>query len=125
MRGNELIYPLPRARWFESLAISSPTTLILEGCLGARPAETRAIFREPSLFGWRDGEIPNDAAFDPPLFYSSTDLLEQIRRAQNILESNQLAVARNQPRQLIPFRLGDFAAGAEDGRDDEGSSDVE
>ena len=125
MRGNELIYPLPRARWFESLAISSPTTLILEGCLGARPAETRAIFREPSLFGWRDGEIPNDAAFDPPIFYSSTDLLEQIRRAQKILESNQLAVARNQPRQLIPFRLGDFAAGAEDGRDDEGSSDVE
>lgn len=111
VRGNELIYRLPRARWFEMLAISSPTTLILEACLGARPAETRAITRAPTLFGWRDGELPNDATFDPPVLYSSTDLLEEIRKAQKILEDNQLAVARNQPRQLIPFRVADFAAG--------------
>lgn len=113
LRGNEMVFRLPRARWFEMLAISSPTTLILEACLGARPAETRAITREPSLFGWHDGEHPNDATFDPPTFYSSTDLLEGIRSAQKILEDNQLAVARNQPRQLIPFRLVDFAAGTE------------
>lgn len=113
LRGNEMVFRLPRARWFEMLAISSPTTLILESCLGARPAETRAITREPGLFGWHDGEHPNDSTFDPPTFYSSTDLLEGIRSAQRILEDNQLAVARNQPRQLIPFRLVDFAAGTE------------
>lgn len=114
LRGNELVIQLPRARWFERLAISSPTTLILEACLGARPAETRAITREPGLFGWHDGEHPNDATFDPPTLYSSTDLFEGVRRAQRILEDNQLAVAGNQPRQLIPFRLVDFAAGTED-----------
>lgn len=113
LRGNELIFRLPRARWFETLAISSPTTLILEACLGARPAETRAITREPALFGWRDGELPNDATFDPPALYGSSDLLEEIRNAQKILVDNQLAVARNQPRQLIPFRLDDFAAATE------------
>lgn len=113
IRGNELVFPLPKARWFEKLAISSPTTMILEACLGARPAETRAITRQPGLFGWRDGELPNDSAFDPPPVYGSTDLLESIRQAQKILEDNQLAVARNQPRQLIPFRLDDFAAVSE------------
>lgn len=113
LRGNELIFRLPRARWFETLAISSSTTLILEACLGARPAETRAITREPGLFGWYNGEQPTDATFDPPPFYGSTDLLEGIRAAQKTLEDNQIAVARNQPRQLIPFRLADFAAGVE------------
>lgn len=111
LRGNELIVPLPRGQWFEALAISSRTTQILEACLGARSAETRAITRTPSLFGWRDGEQPNDAAFDAPPIFGSTDLLEEVRRAQKILEDNQLAVARNQPRQLIPFRLSDFATG--------------
>lgn len=112
LRGNELIVTLPRGRWSEALAISSRTTQILEACLGARSAETRAITRTPGLFGWRDGEQPNDAEFDAPPIYGSTDLLEEIRRSQKILEDNQLAVARNQPRQLIPFRLADFSAGA-------------
>lgn len=127
LRGNELIFRLPRARWFEALAVSSPTTLILEGCLGARPAETRSINRQPDFFGWRDGENPNDATFDPPLFYSSTDLLEEIRRAQYVLEDNQLAVAMNQPRQLIPFRLSDFAAGTDgaEASDSDGGNDGE
>jgi len=31
-----------------------------------------------------------------------------------VLVENQLAVAMNQPRQLIPFRLSDFAAGPGD-----------
>jgi hypothetical protein len=127
LRGNEQIYHLPRARWFQMLAISSPTTLILEACLGARSAETRAIRREPALFGWRDGVLPNDATFDPPTLFSSTDLLEEIRKAQKVLEDNQLAVAQNQPRQLIPFRLADFSAGADIGEaaDGEGGGDGE
>jgi hypothetical protein len=127
LRGNELIFRLPRARWFEALAISSPTTLIVEACLGARPAETRTIKLLPSLFGWREGEQPNDVAFDPPLFLSSTDLLEGVRHAQKVLEANQLAVARNQPRQLIPFRLADFSIGTEsaDATGGEGANDGE
>jgi hypothetical protein len=125
LRGNELVFRLPRARWFEALAISSPTTLIIEACLGARPAETRAITRSPGLFGWRDGELPNDVAFDPPPVYGTNDLLEGVRNAQKVLEENQLAVARNQPRQLIPFRLADFAVGAESKStgDGEGAND--
>lgn len=110
IRGNEQIFRLPRGRWFEALAISSPTLLLIEGCLGARPAETRSIAREPELFGWRDGEKANDAEFDPPLLVGTTALRHEIRRAQAVLEQNQLAVAMNQPRQLIPFRLIDFAA---------------
>ena len=127
LRGNELIFRLPRARWLETLAISSPTTLILEACLGARAAESRFITLEPGLFGWRDGKHLNDAMYDPPLIYGSTDLLEAVRNAQKILEDNQLAVARNQPRQLIPFRLADFAASTEGASviGGEGSSDGE
>lgn len=111
MRGNELVFPLPRSRWFHALAISSMTTQILESCLGARPAETRNIAREPELFGWKSGLPLNDVTFEPLPIYSSSDLLKSIRRAQKVLEENQLGVTRNQPRQLIPFRLADFAAG--------------
>ena len=39
--------------------------------------------------------------------------------AQEVLECNQLAVAMNQPRQLIPFRLSDFAIGSDgEGKED-------
>ena len=112
LRGNEQVFRLPRARWFEALAISSPTLLLIESCLGARTAETRSIARAPALFGWRDGEDANDAKFDPPLLVGANALLGAISEAQKVLEDNQLAVAMNQPRQLIPFRLSDFAAGA-------------
>ncbi len=111
MRGNELVFPLPRSRWFQALAISSMTTQILESCLGARPAETRNIPREPELFGWKVGQPLNDVTFEPPPIYDHSDLLKSIRQAQKVLEENQLGVTRNQPRQLIPFRLADFAAG--------------
>jgi hypothetical protein len=114
LRGNEQILRLPRARWLDALAISSPTLLLVEGCLSARSAETRSIAREPQYFGWRDGEVANDAEFDPPLLFGTTALQKEIRRAQKILEENQLAVTMNQPRQLIPFRLSDFAATADD-----------
>lgn len=127
MRGNEQIIRLPRARWFQALAISSPTLLLVESCLGARSAETRSIARTPDLFGWRDGEDANDAGFDPPLLVGANALLMAIRKAQQILQDNQLAVTMNQPRQLIPFRLSDFAAGAndEDAIEGEGDGDGE
>lgn len=119
LRGNEKIVRLPRAQWFEALAISSPTFLLIESCLGARTAETRSINRIPSLFAWLDGERVNDAGFDPPLLVGTTALLKAIHNAQRVLEENQLAVMMNQPRQMIPFRLSDFAVGDEDDGDND------
>lgn len=114
IRGNERVFSLPRTRWFQALAISSPTLLLIESCLDRRSSETRAIFRNPKLFGWNDGVEVNDAEFDPPLLQDPNALLNALRNAQRVLQENQLAVALNQPRQVIPFRLADFAAAADD-----------
>ena len=119
IRGNEQVFALPRTRWFRSLAISSSTLLLMEGCLSARSAETLVITLNPGLFGWKDGLEPNDVDFDPPLLIGPNELLSAIGHAQDILKDNQLAVAMNQPRQLIPYRLSDFAAG----QDGEGEAD--
>ena len=119
IRGNEYIFVLPRTRWFQSLAISSPTLLLLNGCLSGRSAETRVIAINPELFGWNSGRDTNDTAFDPPLLIGPNELLCAIVTAQEVLECNQLAVAMNQPRQLIPFRLSDFAIGSDgEGKED-------
>ena len=115
IRGNEKVFSLPRTRWFNSLAISSPTLLLMEGCLSVRSAETRAIFLNPSLFGWQDGLEPNDTDFDPPILTDPNDLLKAIEDAQLVLVHNQLSIAMNQPRQLIPFRLSDFSISPNDG----------
>ena len=120
IRGNEQIFMLPRTRWFQALAISSPTLLLMEGCLGGRSAETRAIALNPGLFGWKDGLEANDAEFDPPLLRDVNELLGAIERAQNVLKHNQLAIIMNQPRQLIPFRLSDFAIGPDGQGEEEG-----
>jgi hypothetical protein len=111
IRGNERVVRLPLAIMFRSLAISSPTLLLLEGCLSGRSAETRTIARQPGLFGWPDGSAANDVRFDPPPLRNPNELLVAIKRAQDVLVENQLAVSMNQPRQLIPFRLSDFATG--------------
>ena len=119
IRGNEHIFHLPWTQWFRSLAMSSRTLLLIESCLGARSAETRAIALNPGLFGWMEGRQANDADLDPPLLVGPNELLTAIEGAQTVLVENQLAVAMNQPRQLIPFRLTDFAAGpGEDGEVD-------
>ncbi len=115
IRGNEQILMLPRRRWFQSLEISSPTLRLLEGCLSARSAETRTLTFHPGLFGWVDGNEPNDIEFDPPLLLGPNELLSAIENAQDALKGNQLAVVMNQPRQLIPFRLSDFATGRDEG----------
>ena len=119
VRGNEQIFMLPQTRWFQSLAISSSTLLLIEGCLSGRSAETRAIAFNPGLFGWEDGREANDIEFDPPSLVGPNELLCAIVSAQQVLEVNQLAVGMNQPRQLIPFRISDFSAGA----DGEGEED--
>ena len=113
LRGNEQVFRLPLARWFESLAISSPTLLLIESCLSARSAETRTISRAPGLFGWKEGVSANDVEYDPPTLVGANTLLDAIRNAQQVLTANQIAVAMNQPRQLIPFRLKDFAIGSD------------
>ena len=120
IRGNEQIFMLPRTHWFQALAISSPTLLLLEGCLSRRSAETRAIAANPGLFGWKHGLEANDAEFDPPLLRDENELLGTIERAQSVLQDNQLAVVMNQPRQVIPFRLSDFATGPDGLEEEEG-----
>lgn len=110
MRGNEEVIAMPLQVIFQSLAISSPTLLLLEGCLSGRSAENRYMARQPELFGWDDQM--QDFRFDPPHLRDPDELLEAIKAAQTVLEDNQLAVSRNQPRQLIPFRLKDFDMGA-------------
>ena len=118
IRRNEEVVALPRAQLFRSLAISTPTLVLVEGCLSGRSAETRAIHRIPDLFGWKDGMDINDVTFDPPMLLGADELLKAIESAQQVLEDNQLAVAMNQPRQLIPFRLKDFATGPDDKESD-------
>lgn len=113
IRGNERAFPLPRSSAFQALAVSSKSLLILEGCLGERSAETRFLTRAPELFGLTLGGSHNDGQFDPPILHDANELMDKIVDAQEILTKNQIAVARNQPRQLIPFRLSDFSLGAE------------
>ena len=127
VRGNELIYQLPRARWFSNLAISSSTTQILDACLAARSAESRVIALQPDLFAWQTGKPLNDVTYDPDPIFGLNDLTEKVQEAQRILQDNQLSVTANQPRQLIPFRLADFAVGTEDteANNDTGGGDAE
>lgn len=122
IRGNEQVSPLPRTRWFNSLAISSLTLLVMESCLTGRSAETRVMFQVPELFGLNESSDVNDTKFDPPPLNNLEELLGSIKRAQRELESNQLSVLMNQPRQLIPFRLKDFSAGP---NDEDESIDIE
>lgn len=112
IRGNERVLDIPRARVFRALAISSPSLLLIEGCIDPRSAESRLIARLPDLFGLEDGGSANDIQYDPPLLNDVNDLVAAIRNAQDILSQNQLTVSMHQPRQLIPFRLSDFAVSA-------------
>jgi len=113
LRGNEQISELPRTDVYRSLAISTPTLLLIEGCLSGRRTETRVIFRKPDLFGWNSTEL-NDVEFDSPLLFDINELLQSVERAQHVLKKNQVTITMNQPRQLIPFRLKDFASGLDD-----------
>jgi len=113
-RGNEHVKMFPLTKLFQSLAISSPTLLLLESCLSSRSAESRTLSIVPGLFGLAEDGKANDVRFDPPLLSSPNALSNAVENAQRVLVENQLAVAMNQPRQLIPFRLSDFAAGPGD-----------
>lgn len=119
IRGNERVNPLPRDKFFQSLAISSPTLRILEACLGGRSEENRLIPAHTSLFGLNDNEEILGLDYDPPLLVGIDDLFHAIVAAQDILKEHQLSVSGNQPRQLIPFRLSDFSLGEAAGNDEE------
>ncbi|MEM5518975.1 RNA-directed DNA polymerase [Henriciella sp. AS95] len=127
LRGNERVYPLPRSRIYSELAVSSATTQLLDACLAARPAETRNIALRPDLFALDDGEPVRDVAFDPDQINDLDDLIESVNIAQGVLQENQLSVSSNRPRQLIPFKLQDFAAGTEnaEANDPMGGENVE
>lgn len=114
IRGNERISDIPRAQVFRSLAISSPTLLLIEGCIAPRSTENRLIAYSPHLFGLQDNEIPTDTRYDPPSLNNINDLIKAICNAQEILVENQLTVSTHKPRQLIPFRISNFAVSIDD-----------
>ena len=120
IRGNENIHPLTKREWFERIPISSLTLRVIEACLGGRAAETRLMKERPSFFGNDDGEAPNDTEFDPPALSGLEDLRNAIEHARDVLKENQISVTLDQPRQLIPFTLSDFASKIEEGSDGEG-----
>lgn len=113
LRGNEILSNSGRAKQLRSLPISSPTIIILDSCLSGRSAETRTILSQPTLFGLRHGDTVKDTKFDAAPLVHPEDLLSAVVASQSVLESNQIAVSLNQPRQLIPFRLKDFSAASE------------
>lgn len=120
IRGHDKVYNLPRTQWFQTLKVSSRSLLLIEACISNRSAETRAIWRQPLLFGnkqvkIRNGKILIDSEFDPPRIDSLKELLSEIEEVQKVLEKNQLSVSMNQPRQLTPFRLSDFGVGKDKG----------
>ena len=123
LRGNERAVPFARRATYEEVAISSLTLRILEGALSARSAENWQFRFLHSLFGEDQPLSPNDMKFDAPPLFDPEMVIERIREAQCVLEENQIAVSRNQPRQLIPFRLADFAVGATPER--QGEADAE
>ncbi|MBY5971438.1 hypothetical protein KUV28_03735 [Ferrimonas balearica] len=117
IRGNESVHPLTKREWFERVPISSLTLRVIEACLGWRAAETRLMKERPSFFGNNDGEAPNDTEFDPPELSGPEELLQEIEHARDVLEENQISVTLGQPRQLIPFKLADFASKLEEDSD--------
>lgn len=119
MRGNERARPLARGTAYGELAISSLTLLFLEACLSARSAENWDMLLRPSLFGVVGLPRLSDMDFDAPVLKDPQEVVGIIQRAQEALEENQIAVSRNQPRQLIPFNLADFAKGMPAGVGDE------
>lgn len=119
IRGNEKANPFSRGTLYQALGISSPTLLFLEACLSGRSAENRELRQRPSLFGWDASRPIPDIEFDAPLLDGPSDVVRRIKEAQDVLTENQIAVSKNRPRQLIPFRLADFAVGVDDNNEDE------
>lgn len=111
IRGNEHAHPLARRAAYEKLTISSQTLLILEGCLSARSMENFQLAERPGLFGEDQPPTLRDTDFDAPPLNDPDAVIENIKQAQTELVRNQIAVSGNQPRQLIPFRIEDFALG--------------
>ena len=105
IRRNEEVVALPRAQLFRSLPIATPTLVLVEGCLSGRSDETRAIYRNADLFGWKDGMDINDVTFDPPMLWGADELLKAIESAQQVLEDNRVKPipSWNSPRLLMAY----------------------
>ncbi|AUS95241.1 hypothetical protein [Clostridium thermosuccinogenes] len=84
----------------EYYPISSRTLGIIYGCLSKRNIETKFL----SIY--QHELVPDDdTIFDPPHIFSISDFIQNIEKAQKILESYQLTVQEYSPRQLIPVSL--------------------
>lgn len=105
VRGNEYAIDFPTPSLISHLAVSSPTLEILRSCLTSRSNENRSICRQPEFYGIKQGELPNDIQFDPPVLNDPNSLLARIESAQRILEKNQVSVSMHQPRQMIPVKI--------------------
>lgn len=114
IRGNENIVGIPTSSDLEMMAISSRTLLIIDACLNKRSEENRLQDSEQNLFSSNDFEVGDDKEFDAPILKSPDDLLNAIIESQKILEQFQISITEEKPRQLIPFRLEDFAKAAPD-----------
>jgi hypothetical protein len=114
IRGNENIVGFPASSDLEMMAISSRTLLIIDACLNKRSEENRLQVREQNLFSSIDFTVDDDTEFDAPIFETHDDLLNAIIKSQEILEQFQISITEEKPRQLIPFRLEDFAKAAPD-----------
>lgn len=120
-RGNERMGGYPAADELQKLAVSSRTLLIIDACLNKRSDENRLLLAQTGLFGLQSGQSANDTEYDAPILVTPGDLVDEIKIAQRELVLLQLSITYQQPRQLIPFRIRDFAATTRDA--DEGQFD--
>lgn len=84
----------------EYYPVSSRTLGIINGCLSKRNLETKF------LTTYQRELIPDDdTIIDPPEIFTISDFIQNVEKAQKILESYQLTVQEHGPRQLIPVSL--------------------
>jgi hypothetical protein len=99
----------------EQVPVSSLTHGIIEAALLPRSVETAFIRTSPwAFFGERVMTEINDTRSDPPLIADPDDLLREIARAQDTLESRQISVLQHAPRQLIPMNVSQLSGMAID-----------
>jgi len=90
----------------EETPASSMTHAIIDAALLPRSNETALMRLQPwAFFGERIVETINDTRIDPPMITGVDELLKSIMDAQSTLESRQISVLKNAPRQLIPMNV--------------------
>jgi|GEM_PF-934738 len=92
-------------RKIQGTPISSYTLLILQSCFSSKNRETfnnNEVFHK---FSHENNGGKNDTFMDAPLIPDVHTLMSYIEKSQKIIESYQLSMENNAPRQLIPISL--------------------